>query len=214
MLVFVANRAAVAQRGVLSGSVVEALNVIEDGKLGLLARGKYVPMDALHLQGVEEAFHGCVIVTAGLSAHALRTTVLLESVPIDCAGVLRSTVGMMQEAVIWSTSFGGHVERIQDEIGGHGGCHRPTDHSPREDVHDGCQIQPPLLGGYIRDVCDPYLIGGRCAEPLVQDVGRNGEVMVGVSGHHERATVMARRDSRLLHQTMHALTADLVPLLA
>jgi hypothetical protein len=66
-----------------------------------------------------------------------------------------------------------HQQRIQDELRGHGGLHRPADDSPTVEIQNGGQEQPPFAGRDVGEVRDPFLVRRVRLEPPIQDVGRN-----------------------------------------
>jgi hypothetical protein len=64
------------------GSIVEALDEGKDIALGFGAGLVVAVMDELGLEGVEEAFHRCVVVAVGLAAHGCGDAGGREGFPI------------------------------------------------------------------------------------------------------------------------------------
>lgn len=54
-----------------SYSVVESVDVIDDGSRGLFVGLVFVPVDLLDFEASEEAFHRRVVVAISFAAHAL-----------------------------------------------------------------------------------------------------------------------------------------------
>ena len=69
-------------------SVVVGLDVFEDIGPGLLPGLVADPMHLLHLQGMEDAFHGSIVITVALLAHATEEAVLVEERLIVKGGIL------------------------------------------------------------------------------------------------------------------------------
>jgi hypothetical protein len=58
--------------------IKEAIDVFEDGHLGLSACVPNVPPDQLRLNGYEEGFNGGIIVTISLTAHGYIESMLAQ----------------------------------------------------------------------------------------------------------------------------------------
>ena len=52
------------------------------------------------------------------------------------AGVLATTIGMMQQRIRFAPSPDSHHQGISDELRRHRCVHRPADNTPREQIHD------------------------------------------------------------------------------
>ena len=78
-------------------TIVEHLNVFEDGGFGLCPRSKAALVDHLLLQRCEEAFHRRIVQALALAAHGLREPSLLDQLAIFLTGVLASPVGVVDQ---------------------------------------------------------------------------------------------------------------------
>jgi hypothetical protein len=55
--------------------------------------------------------------------------------------------------------LGGHVERVQYQLGAQVVCHCPADNSPTEGVEHDCEVEESGLGRHVGDVSHPQLVG-------------------------------------------------------
>ena len=85
--------------------------------------------------------------------------------------------------------------------------HRPAHHLAAEQVDHHGQKQPAFLGGDIRDVARPRLVGRGRGEVAVQQVRRDRQIVPAVGGHHPEAPLAAGTNAVLLHQPLHPLLA-------
>src|SRR6267142_580487 len=111
------DRAAVADRGVQPLPIVEALDVLEDSELRLCVCLEDAAADELGLEGAEEAFRAGVVPAVGPPAHAADKTVLAKQLTVLGAGVLRASVGMVDEPGRGVTRLECIVQRVQADLG-------------------------------------------------------------------------------------------------
>ena len=76
---------------------------------------------------------------------------------------------------------------------------RPADHAPGEEVDYDCQIQPPLAGPDVGDVCTPLLVRCSGGEVLVDEVGRHRPGVLAV-GRAFEALLLASSQAVVAHQ--------------
>ncbi len=100
-----------------------------------------------------------------------------------------------------------HLQRVDDQAAMHVRPHRPAHHLAAEQVDHHGQEQPAFLGGDIRDVTRPRLVGRGRSEVAVQQVGRDRQIVPAVGGHHPEAPLAAGTNAVLLHQPLHPLLA-------
>ena len=110
---FVGERTFEAEGRVKAGSVVEALDVIEDGGGRFIAGGEVAAVDQLMFEGAPERFHGGVVVAVAPAAHGGDAAVLGQRGPIVCTGILASTIRVMKHTGTGSASPQGHVQSGQ-----------------------------------------------------------------------------------------------------
>ena len=127
------------ERAVAPRRVVERLDVIEDGKLGVAAAsGNRGVEPGVGLQGGPKRFHGGVVVAVPGPSHAAFEAGSLErgDVVVD---VLAATVRMVQEPFGRPAAFDGVAEGRQDQAGVDGGSARPADNLATPQIEDGAQ---------------------------------------------------------------------------
>jgi hypothetical protein len=64
-----------------------------------------------------------------------------------------------------------HHQRIGDELCRHRRAHRPADNTSGEEINDGGDIEPAFRRPDIREVGDPFAIGGSRFEGTVEHIG-------------------------------------------
>ena len=69
--------------------------------------------------------------------------------------ILRTLVGMMDQAGARPAALHGHLERGDDELGAHVVGHAPADDAAAVGVLDGGEIEPALPGAQVGDVGNP-----------------------------------------------------------
>jgi hypothetical protein len=86
--------------------VVERLDVIEDGKLSVMAAGGNRHIEpAVGLEGAPKGLHRRIIVTVSCAAHAALDAGGLQSLDVIFVDVLAAAVGVMQEPLGWIPAF-------------------------------------------------------------------------------------------------------------
>ena len=74
---FEVHRGKITQSAVEPFWVIEGFDIIEDGRAGVLARGEGFLVQPFGFESTPEGFHGRVVVTVALGAHAgLKVTSL------------------------------------------------------------------------------------------------------------------------------------------
>ncbi len=119
----------------------------------------------------------------------------------------------MQQGVGPPTPPDGHDEGIWDELRGHFGLHRPADHAPREQINDGCNIEPALGGPHIGEVGGPLLVRSISMKRAIQNVR---------CGNRQALPLILRQSlpprpcpqGLSLHQTFDAMQVAVQPLVS
>ena len=87
--------------------------------------------------------------------------------------VLTTPVGVKHDAGGAPTAGAcGHVQRINDELGAHGGGHGVAQQAPRPEVQDDREMHPALGGGDEGDVAGPDDIGTAGREVAAHQIRR------------------------------------------
>lgn len=102
--------------------------------------------------------------------------------------------------------------RVVEIVGIRTLLHGPTDNAPGEEIHDDCQVKPPLLRPNVRDVRSPAGIRDIDLKLPLEYVFRYRKRMLRVCGRFE-ATTTSRLQALLAHQTSYPFltTADAPP---
>src|SRR5258706_8457149 len=93
--------------------IVEALDVLEEIRLGLVSGTPAAMVHAFLLERGEEAFGDCVVVAVALAAHAAAQARRLELELIVRRRILASAVRVMQQGGAWLPFLQGHSQRSQ-----------------------------------------------------------------------------------------------------
>jgi hypothetical protein len=88
--------------------------------------------------------------------------------------VLAAAVGVMQQSIGLAASPDRHHQSVGDELGCHPGAHRPTNHTPGEQIDDGRDKEPAFRGPDIREVSDPFAVGSGGFKAAAENVGCDG----------------------------------------
>ena len=104
------------KRGMATGPMVKHLQLLENGLPDLGSGPKGVAVDAFLFDRSEKALHQRIIVTSSFFAPAHLNAIAFQESKISLTRVLASTVGMMQQAGMWSSSDHSHHERIGDQL--------------------------------------------------------------------------------------------------
>src|SRR6266404_5618480 len=129
-------RRMVPERGVQSGPVIEALDVVEDGKPRLRARPEAVVIEPFGLEGVEEALDDGVVEAIAGAAHAANHAVAIEHVLVVGARVLSAAVGVMQKTGARTPAADRLLQRLDRERLLRSRGRRPPDDPAREEIED------------------------------------------------------------------------------
>ena len=130
------ERRQVTQCRVPAAPVVEAFDVGEDRKLGFIARRPRPTVEELGLERGHERLCGGVVVGISDRSHRRNDAGLLQTTTEGQARVLRSVVGMVDQAMRWPTVVNRHVERVEHQLGAEVSRHRPPDDPVREQIED------------------------------------------------------------------------------
>lgn len=153
--------------------IVEPLDVVEDVRSGFLPGSVTPAVAALGLEGREEAFHRRVIPDVAGAAHAAADAQAGQQSLKVFARVLTALIRVMQQCLDRAASCHGHQQRLDSELTGHHGLHRPADHAAREQVEHDRHIKPSLERPDIREVGNPLLVRRGGSELPVEHVGRD-----------------------------------------
>ena len=162
-------------------AVVEDFDVVEEGAGRLGTALKMGAVDEFFLERAPEALHGGVVVAVASAAHARRDFPGGEMLAVRLAGVLASSVGVVEQPRLGRTLFECHPQRVQRQVRLQVFAHRPADHTPAAQVEHARQIQPALGGGSVGDVRCPHFVGSlHRSLALPEPVGRDGLRVVAV----------------------------------
>ena len=83
------------------------------------------------------------------------------------AAILATAIGVKYQSCWWATPEPGHTQRIRHHAVLNVVYHTPALNLTAEQVDYDCQIQPTFIGGDVRDVTRPHLIGGLGCEVAI-----------------------------------------------
>lgn len=86
-------------------------------------------------------------------------------------------------------------------------AHGPADDLSAEEVHDGCQIQPPLCGRDVGDISEPDPVWGGSREVARDQVRCDRQVVTAVGGAHTARPCHDGADTVPVHQPFDPATA-------
>ena len=187
--------------------IVVGFDVLKDIGFGRFPGRVTCSLYLLHLQGMEEAFHGRVVVTVALPAHAAQQAMVLKQRLVIQGRVLAAPIGM-QDQPGWGTApEQGHGQGRHHQLLGDPFRHGPADHGSGIEVQHDRQIQPTFACPQVGDVGHPLLVGTRGGEVLLQPVGCHRQAMLRVRGRLE-APRRSRPKPQGPHPFSHPPSAD------
>ena len=89
--------------------IVEAIDVLEDGQLGVSARLPRPAPDHLGLDGLEEGLDSGVVIAVALTAHRYLESVLAQKLLIIVGALLAAAIRMMDAALGRLAERHGHL---------------------------------------------------------------------------------------------------------
>ena len=122
------------------------------------AGGKLLSIQPTHFQATPQALRGCVIPAVALATHGTSHLVARHRALEFMPAILAATVRMEDESRCRVTPEPCHLQSVRHQAALHVRLHAPAHYLTAEEVNDGGQVQPPLIGGDIRDVARPDLV--------------------------------------------------------
>src|SRR5580658_9532325 len=98
------------------------------------------------LERSKEALGDRVVPAVALAAHAALDPVGLQGAPVIATRVGAAAVGVVNQAFAGAASSQCHAKGRQGEVTVDVGAGGPADDAPREEVENGREVQPSLLG--------------------------------------------------------------------
>ncbi len=136
--------------------VVEDLNVVEQGHLGVAATGEV--FSEFVLDRGEPTLHHGVVVAIAPTTHAAGHPMHLEDPLVVLAGIRTSLVGVMQETRGWLPACQGHVEGLAHKMAIVDRTDRPANQEARVEVEDRREIELPTAADHeLGGIADPAL---------------------------------------------------------
>ena len=135
-LLFECHRTARAQRGVPPRGIIEALNVIEHVRFGLVSRAVRFSRCAFGLEQGEETLHRGMVSDVASSAHAPGDAVVGQEPMEGLTGVWAAPICVMPNGLRLASPPDGHPECIGDTLPGQRRMHGLADDPSREANHN------------------------------------------------------------------------------
>src|SRR3984893_15543391 len=171
------DRADIADGGVTTSSVVEALDVGKDITCGFCPCCIMPVMDELGFERVEEALHRGIVIAVCLAAHRCLESGRLDHLTIVRRSILDAAIGMVDQTGTRPLHRDGHPQSCQRQGGPQMSRHRPADDPAAVQVHDGGQIELALIGLDVGDVGEPDPVRRIGAEVPIQQVRRDRKIV-------------------------------------
>ena len=152
-------------------AIVEPFNKRKDLPTRVVPRAIPLMMHQLILENAEETFCHRIVVAVAFAAHAGRQPQCRELPLIRQGTVLRSPIGVMDEAWLNTPLAHRHGEGLQRELLIRLGTHRPADHPPGIQIQEHGHIEPARLRRHRRDIAHPDPIEGGRHKALRQHIG-------------------------------------------
>ena len=154
-----------------SVGVVEALDVLEQGKSGFGLRGKRPSIDQFAFQAGEEALAQGVVVAVADRPHGGSDARLAAPFTEGHRGVLRSLVAVMDHP--FGSALGqGHVQGVCDQFASQMVGHGPADDAAAEGVYHHREIEEARMGRHIGDIGYPQPVSDWRGEVPIDQVRR------------------------------------------
>jgi hypothetical protein len=113
------------------------------------------------------------------ATHAADDVVRVQHGLIVLTGVRRALVGMMQQAGVRTATLHRHLEGPDRQVSIIRRAHGPADDKTREQIQNGGQIQLAAAADHeLRRVADPALIECRRRKLAVEQIGRDGLIVI------------------------------------
>jgi len=178
-----------------ASTVVEALDVVEDGGAQLGFGWPAAAVDEVAFQGLEERFAEGVVVGAAASAHRLLDPGEAAAAAEGKRDILRPLVGVMDESAVGSASLQRLLQCVDDELGAEVVFEGPANNAAAVTVDDHGEVEPALPATEVGDVGDPEPVRRRRPEVALDEI---------VSDAHTPGT-------RIVVQPRRRLTVPLIP---
>ena len=199
-------RGPVSESGVDPSPVIVAFDIGEQVSSCFLPSCPLPLADELDPEGVEEAFHGRIIVAARRPAYRGFSFHCNELLAVRFRGVLAAAVGMTDEAFGRSLPLRSRHQGGQRQLCSHMVAHRPSDDLAGRQIEHSREIKPSLAGRDIDNVGQPDAVGCFRDELLFQQVGRNRKIVAAVGRTRLEPAARKSADTMSPHQTFDTAT--------
>jgi hypothetical protein len=153
--------------------VVPSLNVLKDLQAGFRLDAKPLSINQLAFEDGKETFTHRIIVAITNRPHRWPHVGLATSLPESQRCILSALIGMMNYS-LRSPLRDGHFKSIKHEFRTQISRHRPTDHSPAEDIENHRQIQKSRPRRDVSNVSDPESVRRLCSKVTLDQIRDSG----------------------------------------
>ena len=144
------------------------LDVVKDICSGFGSRPVLTTIHALTFEHAKEALGGGVVRTTAHRTHTTDYVVCLQEPLVLFGGKLAASIRVQNDRGASGPLPHCHQHRLDDEVAILPGTHRPAHHQPGIQIQHHTQIQPMFGCPNIRDIGDPFSVGGGRTEVPVQ----------------------------------------------
>ena len=113
---------------------------------------------------------------------------------------MAAAIRVANQASRWGAQGDGATQGFEREVFLDTIADSPAHDAPGVEVHDNCQIQPPLVGPDIADIDTPFLVWAVATEILIKDVRCNRANVVAV-GCLAKAPPLPGLETIVAHQS-------------
>ena len=152
-------------------AIVIDFDVLEEGADHFFPRRQLL-IEEFGFEGAPKSFHGGVVITIALAAHAAGCQAGTQQSLVSLAGVLKSAVGMEKQTGRRPAQTQGLLERLLGQARAQmvGGV--PAHDPAAVEIHDGGQVKPTFLCANLGTVGHPNLMGSIGCRSVGQQIGR------------------------------------------
>ena len=115
---------------------IKAVDAFENGNFDLSSRLPISAPDHFRLEGFEDAFDGCGVITVALPARGCCQAVFSQDFLIVMRTVLAAAISVVNTAFGWPAQGNGHVQGTVRQVLLQPVVDRPTYHPPRMQVQE------------------------------------------------------------------------------
>lgn len=139
--------------------IIVEVDVVSNDLASLFKAGDGELAESFFFQMREEIFHGSIIPAIAPARHGRGHSILLKEEGVAMGNILVATVTVQEQPLGKPFLLVGLAEGLEDQRERVLASQVMSNNEPIEEVLDGGQISPALLGRNVGDIGDPFLVG-------------------------------------------------------